>query len=58
MLKYFNPRGGDSLKYAMYVCATPMVLVQFAFWVWKRPGIDFVHFGLESGMVFEETSGV
>ena len=23
-----------------------------------KTGIDFIHFGLESGMVFEETTGV
>ena len=40
----------------MQVCAAPSgrVLCRFGL----KTGIDFAHFGLESGMVFEGTTGV
>ena len=48
--------GGVSLIQARQVRAAPkgIVLRLFGF----ETGIDFVHFGLKSGMVFEGTKGV
>ena len=48
--------GGHSLIYAIQICATPkgMVFATFP----SENGYRLAHFGLEIGMVFEETTGV
>ena len=38
------------------MCAAPKGVVLRRFGL--KTGIDFAHFGLESGMVFEETTGM
>ena len=49
-------RGGGG-RYSFYICAAPRGRVFAPFWSEKRyTGI--AHFGLESGMVFEGTTGV
>ena len=49
---------GDTPLYMpyIYICAAPKGRVFAPFDL--KTGIDFVHFGLESGMVFEGTTGV
>ena len=47
--------GGHSLTYIIWVCASPkrrVFLCRFGL----KTGVDFAHFGLESGMVFEGTT--
>ena len=48
--------GGYSLIEAVQISSAPKGRVFRCFGL-KR-AVDFVHFGLESGMVFEETTGV
>ena len=48
-------RGGGGLVLVLYV---PPRRVRFLRRFGLKVGIDFAHFGLESGMVFEETTGV
>ena len=47
--------GGYSLILAIKICATPH-RVGFLSRFGLKTGIDFAHFGLESGMVFEGTT--
>ena len=50
-------RGGGVLPYIIYICmCRPIGYGFYAVLVWKR--IRFAHFGLESDMVFKESTGV
>ena len=50
-----NPRGGGGLRYISYI---GMHRVGFLGLFGLKTGIHFAHFGLESGMVFEGTTGL
>ena len=51
------PGGGATPLYKPYRCVPPH-RVGFLRRFGLKTGIDFAHFGLESGMVFEGTTGV
>ena len=50
--------GGGVLPYVSHNRYVPPQRVGFLRRFGLKTGIDFAHFGLESGMVFEETIGV
>ena len=56
------PGGGGGvgvvLSYVTYIGRVPPPWVAFCPIFGLKTGIHFVHFGLESGMVFEGTTGV
>ena len=54
----FKARGGGVLPYVSHNRYVPPQRVGFLRRFGLKTGIDFAHFGLESGMVFEETIGV
>ena len=59
-ISFFNPPpggGGDSPLYKPYRYVPPQ-RVGFLHRFGLKMAIDFAHFGLESGMVFEETMRV
>ena len=49
--------GGGGLHYISQICAAPKA-VGFLGRLGLKTGIDFAHFSLGSGMVFEGTTGV
>ena len=58
MCAYSKPGGGGVLPYVSHNRYVPPQRVGFLRRFGLKTGIDFAHFGLESGMVFEETIGV
>ena len=56
--QWLNDPGGGVLPYRSYIGHVPPHRVGFLRRFGLKTGIDFAHFGLESGMVFEGTTGV
>ena len=50
--------GGGVLPYVSYIGGVPPHRVTFLPLFGLKTGLHFAHFGLESGMVFEGTTGV
>ena len=57
VLHRFEP-GGSTPLYRPYRYVPPHQRVRFLRRFGLKTGKEFAHFGLESGMVFEETTGV
>ena len=57
LLVYYLMPGGVTPLYKLYRNVPPH-WIGFLRLFGLKPGIDFAHFGLESGMVFEGTTGM